>query len=111
MIAIVQGYLMQLYKERNLVGGVFSLDHFQIEYTYDDLPRYEGYKLVYNEMVILISKDTKLKPLTSDVENGFAFYPLVPSIRTLAEDRTTKNYIVGTFKLFITFIFFIYHLI
>ena len=97
MVAMIRGYLRQVYKQSNLVGGVFSLNRFQMESSFDDIPRYEGYRLVDNEMVILIRKDTKLKPLTSDVENGFAFYPLVPTIRTLVEHRSTKKIMIGIF--------------
>ena len=88
---------MNFYKQQNLVGGVFSLEHFQCEGTYYEYPRYEEYSFVRDEIVIKISENTKLIPLTSDVESGFAFYPSVTSIKTVFEDRTTRKMLIGNF--------------
>lgn len=105
MVAIVPRNLLHLYKQRDLLGGVFSLEHFQVGGTNYEYPRYEKYSFVRGEMEIYISKNTKLNPLTSDVERQFALYPSVTSIETLAQDRTPRKMMIGTFSFVITLIF------
>jgi hypothetical protein len=94
---------MNFYKHQNLVGGVLSLEHFQCEGTYYEYPRYEGYSFLREEIAIKISENTKLISLSSDVERGFAFYPSVASIKTIVEDRTTRNMLIGKLLFFGSF--------
>lgn len=95
MVAVVQNSLLDLYTQQNLLGGVFSLEHFQVGATYYRYPRYENYSLVRDELVIEISRNTRFIPRMGDIEREFVFYPLVPSIKDLVEDRTTRNMLIG----------------
>lgn len=105
MVAIVYHIpLIRILFQMNLAGGVFSLNHFAIGYDCNDV-RNERYMVASGEFFISICRNTTFIPLMGDVENGFPFYPLVPSIRTLLEDRSTRKFMIGTSNLFDTFIF------
>ena len=110
MAAIVPCSLINFYKQQNLVGGIFSLEYFQCEGTYYEYPIYEEYSFVRDEIVIKISENTKLIPLTSDVERGFAFYPSVTSIKPIFEDRTMRKMLIGNFFLKLSYQILTYNL-
>lgn len=100
MAAVVNCNLMNFYKDQNLVGGLFSLEHFQCEGTYYEYPRYEEYSFVRDEIVIKISEKTRLISLSIDVERAFPFYPSVASIKTIVEDRTMRKMLIGKSLIF-----------
>ena len=52
-----------IFTQQNLLGGVFSLEHFQVGVTYYRYPRYKNYSLVRDELFIEISRNTRLIPL------------------------------------------------
>ncbi|CAH1433796.1 unnamed protein product [Lactuca virosa] len=83
MAAIVPPNLIQLYEKKNLIGQVFSLGHFQVEKIIEDYPKIENYSFVYRDLEIIIDNKTKFNRLTTDIEKGFALYPLVATIKTL----------------------------
>lgn len=98
MVAVVPRCLMQVYTTMNLVGRVFRLEHFQLEGMCWDYPRYERYTLDREEWMIHISRGTRFIPLINDIANGFPLYPLVPTIRFLARDRTRRRMLIGKSK-------------
>ena len=58
MVAIVYHRpLIRIYKQMDLVGNVFSLNRFAIEYNHGDV-RNEGYMLTFTEFYILICRNT-----------------------------------------------------
>jgi hypothetical protein len=93
---------MELYKNKNLLGEMFVLNRFQIEnFAYEEWPKHDNYILFWGDFKILISEHTKLVRFTSHVPRGFRLYPLVPSIKTLCNDRTSIKLITGTYRLIV----------
>lgn len=95
MAAVVPQELMPFYTGRNLLGRVFSLNHFQIEYIDYEYPRHYGYTLIRDNWMIRISNNTQLNQLEDDMGVLFPLYPTVPSIRTLVDDITTRRMMIG----------------
>ena len=95
MVAIAPRRLVQSYIERDLVGGVFSLYHFQIEPSWWDFPRHHGYSFIRDEQVIAISRNTMLIPLPSAIAARSPVYPLVSAIRWLLHERSTRRMMIG----------------
>lgn len=97
MTAVVPSSLIQLNENMDLEGHVFSINQFQI-YPIDltDYPRYENYSLSRNDWVIDVSKKTVFTELNIFAQFGFIKYPLVPSIRSLVNDETSRNILIGT---------------
>ncbi|XP_035845616.1 uncharacterized protein LOC110935746 isoform X3 [Helianthus annuus] len=95
IVAIVPQDLIHLYNDDTLMGGFFSLNHFQIEnLNYHEYPKYHNYLLVCSEKKIVINEYTKLLSLELTIPRGACIYPLVPSIIKLKHDRRPKKFIV-----------------
>lgn len=96
---------MQQYEHMNLIGGVFSINHFKMEGRgNEDYPRYERYSFNRDNWEIVISKNTYLIRVNADTEHNFPVYPKVPLLRSLATDTSTRRMLTGI--LFIIFWFF-----
>lgn len=83
MVAIVPNYLMELYERRCMTGNLYSINHFKVEWTHNDYPRYEGYIIDDDEWIIAINQYTQFTYLEPGVENSFPIYPMVASIESL----------------------------
>lgn len=105
MLAVVPQHLVQSYLARDLLGGVLSLYHFQIEHVFDDYPRYRGYTFIREPDVINISNNTMLIPLTSTIDRRFPVFPLVNTIRWLVHERSRRRMMLGRLKYCPCFIF------
>ena len=85
----------------NLLGDMFVLHRFQIEsFAYQEWPKHENYILFWSDFKIAISEETELIRFTSHVPRGFRVYPLLPSIKTLTDDKMCVKLIIGTYKWF-----------
>ncbi|XP_021980074.2 uncharacterized protein LOC110876205 [Helianthus annuus] len=95
IVAFVPQNLIHKYNDASLMGGFFSLNHFQIEnLNYLECPKYQNYVLVWSEKKIVINEYTKLSSLTLTIPRGASLYPLVPSIIELKHDRRPQMDIV-----------------
>lgn len=96
MVAFVPQHLIHLYNDSKLLGGFFSLYHFQVEtINYHEYPKFQNYDLIYAEKKIMINDYSKLSSLMITIPKGANLYPLVPSIQTLMHDRRPHKFIVG----------------
>ncbi|CAI9285428.1 unnamed protein product [Lactuca saligna] len=94
LLAVVPQQMMRLIYGGNLLGGVFSLNHFQIEPTYGEYPRYQEYSLLRDDLMIKISNNAMFNRLADAIISWFPVFPLVPSIKSLVEDRTERKMMI-----------------
>lgn len=92
MAAFVPEHLWRFYEGRIFVGGVFAIDHFQVEFNYDTWPRFEAYSLLHTDYDIKMLNKTILTPKDS---TGFPLYPFVSSITTHLNDTTRQRMLIG----------------
>ncbi|CAI9262078.1 unnamed protein product [Lactuca saligna] len=71
LLAVVPQQMMRFIYEGNLLGGVFSLNHFQIEPTYAEYPRYQEYSLLRGDLMIKISNNTRFNRLADAIISWF----------------------------------------
>ena len=111
MVAVVPQHLIHLYNDSKLLGGFFSLFHFQIEpINNHEYPKFQNYDLIYTDKKIMISDCSKLSPLTITIPKGVNLYLLVPFIQTFMHDRRPHKFIVGTSQLLSNIYFFLTNL-
>lgn len=92
--------LVEFYKNRDLVGKVFSLNHFQIAYTDPtEYPRYHNYSLIRFDWVLSVNKETVLTEVPLTDHSGFPTHGWIPSIKALSTDNSTKKMLIGTHNL------------
>ncbi|CAI9283091.1 unnamed protein product [Lactuca saligna] len=94
LLAVVPQPMMRFIYGGNLLGGVFSLNHFQVEPTYAEYPRYQEYSLLRGDLMIKISNNTRFNRLADAIISWFPVFPLVPSIKSLVEDQTKRKMMI-----------------
>ncbi|CAI9298247.1 unnamed protein product [Lactuca saligna] len=94
LLAVVPQQMMRFIYGGNLLGGVFSLNHFQVEPTYAEYPRYQEYSLLRGDLMIKISNNTRFNRLVDAIISWFPVFPLVPSIKSLVEDQTKRKMMI-----------------
>ncbi|CAI9278461.1 unnamed protein product [Lactuca saligna] len=94
VLAVVPQQMMRFIYGGNLLGVVFSLNHFQIEPTYAEYPRYQEYSLLRGDLMIKISNNTRFNRLADAIISWFPVFPLVPTIKSLVEDRTERKMMI-----------------
>ena len=92
--------LVEFYNTRDLIGKVFSLNHFQIAYTDPtQYPRYQNYSLSRCDWVILVNSKTELTEIPLSMQSDFPAHPWISSIKGLCTDKSTRKMLIGTHNL------------
>ena len=104
MLAIVPTHLAHIYIKTVLSGNVFSINHFRIEPSYNNHPRYESYICCKSKWTIIIHQDTLFTRLQNNVSNEFPSYPLMSSITNIMGYHGTRRMLIGTFIYLFTII-------
>ena len=88
--------LVEFYNTRDLIGKVFSLNHFQIAYTDPtQYPRYQNYSLSRCDWVILVNSKTELTEIPLSMQSDFPAHTWISSIKGLCTDKSTKKMLIG----------------
>ncbi|CAI9279702.1 unnamed protein product [Lactuca saligna] len=74
-------------------GRLYSINHFKLNSTPDDFPKYEGYNFVDDQYVIIVNQATRFTLVEPVIENHFPTYPLVKSIEYLVRNPRQRNLI------------------
>ncbi|CAI9294094.1 unnamed protein product [Lactuca saligna] len=94
ILAIIPRHLVPGYRNMNLKGNVFSVQHFQVDEYYLDNPMYQQYKICTSDKAIMINHATTFTRLASDFASGYPLYPIVSTVTTVAQDHTNKRRLV-----------------
>ena len=98
--AVVPADLVEFYNTKDLIGKVFSLNHFQIAYTDPtEYPRYQNHSLSRCDWVILVNSKTELTEIPLSMQSDFPAHPWISSIKGLCTDKSTKKMLIGTHNL------------
>ncbi|CAI9274886.1 unnamed protein product [Lactuca saligna] len=93
MVVVVPSSLIGRYLERGMQGRLYFINHFKLNSTPDDFPKYEGYNFVDDQYVIIVNQATRFTLLEPVIENHFPTYPLVESIEYLMRNPHQRNLI------------------
>ncbi|KAL4563840.1 hypothetical protein LXL04_027888 [Taraxacum kok-saghyz] len=94
VLAFVPTNLVPLYSIVDLVGNVFSLNHFTSESLHIHPPMFEHYALCIKDWAIIIHHNTILTRLPDKFVENFPIYPLVSSITSLLQANTNRRMLI-----------------